>query len=81
VRAVVLLPAIFYSSWLKLRSLKLTQRGKFWGFCILCSSKICWVLWPFANKVVSCTCNSGRRITSTGQRDLDQVAGRIVVAL
>ncbi|KAE8021783.1 hypothetical protein FH972_007645 [Carpinus fangiana] len=25
--------------------------------------------------------NGGRKITSTGQRDLDQVAGRIVVAL
>lgn len=27
-----------------------------------------------------CLCTRGRRITSSGQRDLDQVAGRIVVA-
>jgi hypothetical protein len=34
---------------------------------------ICWC-------VYFCFGNSGRRITSSGQRDLDQVAGRIVVA-
>lgn len=27
----------------------------------------------------SFSCSSGRRITSSGQRDLDQVAGRVVV--
>jgi hypothetical protein len=35
--------------------------------------RICWC-------VYFCFGNSGRRITSSGQRDLDQVAGRIVVA-